>query len=112
MRRSSPTEANQSRGDAERAAPRVGEPRAGDAREQVDERLAERGEDPRVAVEPGRDARREVVGRPAPAEREPAVGGPLAVDDEVAVVGERLPPGQPDLSQNEAGSGSVATISE
>ena len=37
-----------------------------------------------------------MVGRAPPAEREPAVGGALAVHDDVPVVGERLPLRQPD----------------
>ena len=38
-----------------------------------------------------------MVRRAATAERDAAVGGALAVDDQVAGVGERLPPGEPDL---------------
>ena len=82
-------------------------------REQVDERGVERGEDALVAVERGPDPRPEVVRRAAAAEDEPVVGGALAVDDEVAVVAERLAPAQPDLAPTPpSGSGSVAMISE
>ena len=57
----------------------------------------QRREDPRVAVEGRGDPRPQVVRRPAAAEDEPVVRGPLAVDDQVPVVGESLPPRQPDL---------------
>src|ERR1700754_3831830 len=46
--------------------------------------------------EAGLEARPEVVGPPAPAEREPVVGGPLAVDDHVALVAEGLTAAQAD----------------
>ena len=83
--------------DAERAAPRVGDPGAREHREQVDQGLAQLGEDPVVAVVAGPDPRAEVVRRPAAAEHQPVVGGALAVDDQVPVVGERLASAQPDL---------------
>ena len=80
----------------ERAAPRVGERRALDGGQQVDQHPVQRGEDRRVAVLLGPDPRAEVVRRPAAAERQPVVAGPLAVDDEVPVVGEGLAGPQPD----------------
>ena len=83
--------------DAERAAPRVGDPGAGEHREEVDQGGVEPGEDPLVAVVLRLDPRAEVVRRAAAAEDQPVVGGALAVDDQVAVVGERLAPGQADL---------------
>ena len=76
--------------DPERPAPGVGEPGAAQHREQVEQGGVQRREDPRVAVERGRDPRPEVVRRPAAAEDQPVVGGPLPVDDQVPVVGERL----------------------
>ena len=44
-----------------------------------------------------------MVGRPAAAEHDPVVRGPLAVDEEVPEVGEGLPPGQPDLGPGRGG---------
>ena len=64
-------------------------------REQVAGRRAQPAEHPLVAVERGGDARAPVVGRAPATEHEPVVGGALAVDDEVAVVGERLPAREP-----------------
>ena len=58
-----------------------------------------------VPIELGTDGRSEVVGRTASAEGHPTVLGPLAVDDHVAVVGERLPPGQPDPVPEDVGQG-------
>ena len=95
------------------AAPGVGDPRVARARgNSSTQRRAQRGEDAVVAVERRPDPRAEVVRRAAAAEGEPVVGGALAVDDQVAVVGERLAPAQPDLVPDRLGSGSVAIISE
>ena len=71
--------------------------------EQVDERGVERGEDLLVAVVRRADPRPEVVRRAAAAEDQPVVGGALAVDDQVAVVAERLAPAQPDLLPDRLG---------
>jgi hypothetical protein len=67
---------------------------------------------PRVPVELGQDLRTEVVRRAPPAERQAVVRGPLPIDDQVSMVGEGLPPGQSGRLQNDAGNGSVASISE
>ncbi len=56
----------------------------------------ERGEHRGLGVEPGPDGRSPVVGRAAAAEGDPVVGGPLAVDDQVALVGEGLGAAQAD----------------
>ncbi len=95
--RSSPTEALPVAGDPERPAPGVGEAGAPQHREQVEQRRVQRGEHPVVVVELRPDPRAEVVRRPAAAEDQPVVGGPLAVDDQVPVVAERLTVPQPDL---------------
>ena len=64
---------------------------------QVAQRRAQRGEDGGLLVELGPDpASRQWYGRAATAEGDPAVVGALAVDDDVAVVGEHLAAGQAD----------------
>ena len=80
--------------DAQRPAPGVREVRLDQGREEVPRGGPQAGEDPVVAVEGGRDPRAPVVGRAPAAEHQPVVGGALAVDDQVAVVGEGLAPGQ------------------
>ena len=67
-----------------------------DGGKQVDQHPVQRGEHGRVAVVLRPDPGAEVVRRAAAAEGEPAVGGALAVDDQVPVVGEGLALAQPD----------------
>ena len=82
--------------DAERAAPGVREPDAVELGEQVAQRRAQRVEDRRLLVELGPDRGAPVVRRAPAPEGDPPVVGALAVDDDVPVVREDLPAGEPD----------------
>ncbi len=75
----------------------MGDLGVGRVREEVDQRAAKVGEHLGVLVEVRTDAGPAIVGRATTAERETVVGRPLAVDDPVTMVGERLAAGQPDL---------------
>ena len=108
-----PTEAHQSRGMPS-APPHAWVTRVpAQHREQVEQRRVQRAKTRSSRSNSGRIREPEVVRRAAAAEDEPVVGGALAVDDQVAVVGERLAAAQPDLRPRAAAaSGSVAMISE
>ena len=84
-------------GDAERASPAVGDLHIPQDGEEVDQRGAEVSEDGCVAAEVARDLCAVAVGSATTAEHEPVVGGALAIDDQVPVVGEGLAPPQADL---------------
>ena len=89
-------------GHAQRAAPAVGDRRipessAVEHREQLAQRAAQVVEHPLDPVVLGPDRAAPVVAGAAPAEREPVVGGALAVDHEMAEVGEGLAVGDADL---------------
>jgi hypothetical protein len=109
---SRPTDVNQSRAMPSGPPHRWVIWRHRPGREQVDQGVAHGLVHAAVAVELGPDGRAEVVGRAPAAEGHPAVLGALTVDDQVAVVGERLPSARPVSAQNESGRGSVAIMSE
>ncbi len=77
--------------DAERAAPGVGEAGLRQIGEELGQGLAQQRVHRGLAVEGLPHGGPVVVGRPAAAEGDAPVGGPLPVDDHVPVVGERGP---------------------
>ena len=91
--RSSPTEAPQSRGMPERAAPGVGEPacpRAPGSSSTQRARAASAKTRGVAVVRRAGSREPKWYGAPRPPNDQPVVGGALAVDDQVPVVGERL----------------------
>ena len=83
--------------DPERTTPASGDLGVGRVREEVEQRAAKVGEHLGVLVDVRTGAGPAMVGGAMTAERETVVGRPLAVDDQVTMVGERLAAGQPDL---------------
>ncbi len=61
-----------------------------DGGEQVDQGAPEFGEDNRIAIVLGAICRAEMIGRAPASEGKSIVGSALAVDDDVAMIGERL----------------------